>query len=167
MERHIRIIMDAHMCCFMDRHIRITVDAHICIRIDGSIYSYRFHIKIRVSYSVQYVLVSAESIGSMPADVGRIGAHLSSGNAAAAGPTRGGGELGGRRRVDGDCGAVLGGCCRVRKRKITLRNWLRTDSVGRTVPSAVVKIVPWSCVGPEGIGARDVVFFDRSPGGVG
>ena len=29
MERHIRIIMDAHMCCLMDRHIRITMDAYI------------------------------------------------------------------------------------------------------------------------------------------
>jgi hypothetical protein len=120
MERHIRIIMDAHMCCLMDRHIRIKMDAYISI-------SYKY----RASYSVPYVLVSAGSIGSVAAGVGRIGAVLSSGDAAVAGPGEGGGELGGRRRVDGDCGAVLSGGCRVGHEKLKLRNWLRTDSVGR------------------------------------
>jgi hypothetical protein len=55
--------------------------AHICCWIDGSIYS--------ASYSVLYVLVSARILESMPADVGRIGAVLTSGNAAAAGPVTG------------------------------------------------------------------------------
>ena len=36
-----------------------------------------------------YVLVSAGILESMPADVGRIGAVLTSGNAAAAGPATG------------------------------------------------------------------------------
>jgi hypothetical protein len=38
---------------------------------------------------VRYVVVSAEIIESVFADVGRIGAILTSGNAAAAGPTTG------------------------------------------------------------------------------
>ena len=55
--------------------------AHICCWIDGSIYS--------ASYSVLYVLVSAGILESMPAGVGRIGAVLTSGNAASAGPVTG------------------------------------------------------------------------------
>ena len=69
---------------------------------------------------MSYVLVSAGIIESVDAVVGRIGAVLSSGDAAVAGPGEGGGELGGRRRVDGDCGADLSGGSRVRKRKIKI-----------------------------------------------
>jgi hypothetical protein len=77
-----------------------------------------------------YVLVLAGILESMPADVGRIGAVLTSGNAAAAGPDDGRGGLGGRRSVGGDCGAVLSGCCRVRKRKINLAE-LAASRIGR------------------------------------
>jgi hypothetical protein len=92
MERHIRIKMDAHICCLMDRHIRITMGAYIYI---AGLMARNIR-KYRASYSVPYVLVSA--------GIGR--------------PGDGGGGLGGRRSVGGDCGAVLSGCCRVRKRGI-------------------------------------------------
>ena len=81
MERHIRIIMDAHICCFMDRHIRITVDAHIYVAGLMTI--------CRTSYLVRYVFVSAGIIGSVAAAVGGVGAIVTSGDAAAAGPMRG------------------------------------------------------------------------------
>ena len=84
MERHIRIKMDAHICCLMDRHIRITMGAYI--------YSGLMARNIRkygVSHSVPHVLVSAGILESMPAGVGRISAVLTSGNAAATGPVTG------------------------------------------------------------------------------
>ena len=116
MEGHIRIIMDAHICCFMDRHIRITMDAHIYVAGLMTI--------CRTSYSVRYVFVSAGIIGSVAAAVGGVGAIVTSGDAAAAGPDEGRGGLGGRRRVDGDCGAVLSGAVAFGNEKLTLRNWL-------------------------------------------
>jgi hypothetical protein len=78
-----------HMCCFMNRYIRITMDAHICGRIDD----YMDELFDAVGF------VSAGIIGSVAAAVGRIGAIVTSGNTAAAGPDEGRGGLGGRRRV--------------------------------------------------------------------
>ena len=59
--------------------------------------------------------MSAEIIGSVAAAVGRIGAILTSGNAAAAGPTTGVASSAADEVSTGICGAVLSGCCRVRK----------------------------------------------------
>ena len=68
--------------------------------------------------------MSAGIIESVAAAVGRIGAVLASGDAAAAGPMRGVAGWAAGDVFDGDCGVVLSGCCLVRKRKIKLRNWL-------------------------------------------
>jgi hypothetical protein len=89
MEGHIRIIMDAPICCFLNRYIRITMDAHICGRIDD----YMDELFGAVGF------VSAGIIGSVAAAVGGVGAIVTSGDAAAAGPDEGRGGLGGRRRV--------------------------------------------------------------------
>jgi hypothetical protein len=112
MERHIRIKMDAHICCLMDRHIRITMGAYIYSGLMA-----RNIRKYRASYSVPHVLVSAGIL----VDAGwrredRRGSDQRQRGSGRPGDGRGG--LGGRRSVDGDCGAVLSGCCRVRKRGI-------------------------------------------------
>ena len=101
MERHIRIKMDAHICCLMDRHIRITMGAYI--------YSGLMARNIRkygVSHSVPHVLVSAGIL--VDAGWRREDRRGSDQRQRGSGrPGDGSGALGDRRSVDGDYGAVL------------------------------------------------------------
>jgi hypothetical protein len=78
--------------------------------------------------------VSAGVIGSVPAGVEGIGAIVTSGDAAAAGPMRGVAGSAAGDVFDGDCGAVLSGCCRVRKRKINVAE-LAAHHFGRAYSS--------------------------------
>ena len=92
-----------------------------------------------------YVLVSAGILESMPADVGRIGAVLTSGNAAAAGPAMG---VAGSAADEVWAGIGVLFCVAAvayGNAELNLRNLLRTDSGGRKVPCAVLKIVAWLC----------------------
>ena len=79
---------------------------------------------------MRWVFVSAGIIGSVAAAVGRIGAVLTSGNAAAAGPTTGVASAAAGDVFDGDCGAVLSGGYPVRKRKIKIAE-LAANRFGR------------------------------------